>query len=143
MLAGVGIAIIIKQPDAAFWRAISLLLVQRVESANARFGVGARTGRVDANHCIFLGAERADTSLVDRERYRKNRVADVEGAHHRSSTSRELVTGLAAASRVAVVGQDGVNQASCGRARSASRAQRATEVGQSRSKPDSGVGGVV
>ena len=44
------------------------LLVERVEGQDARFGVGASAGWVDANHCIFLSAEGTDASLVDRER---------------------------------------------------------------------------
>ena len=52
------------------------LLVERVERQDARFGVGANAGRVDANHCIFLSAETANAGLVDRERNRLDRVAN-------------------------------------------------------------------
>jgi hypothetical protein len=40
------------------------LLVKRVENQDARFGAGARSSRIDANHSIFLGAESANTGLV-------------------------------------------------------------------------------
>ena len=52
-----------------------VLLVERVESQDARFGVGASAGWVDANHCIFLSAESADAGLVDRKRNGLDRVA--------------------------------------------------------------------
>ena len=57
-----------------------------------------------------------------------HRVTRVDATHNRAGTSGERVSALAAARRVAVVGEHGVNQASCGRARSASRAQRAAQV---------------
>src|SRR5215475_10336636 len=90
------------------------LLVERVEGQDARFGVGADASRVDANHCIFLSAEGANTGLVDRDRNRDNCVTNVNATSNRASTSREQVAALSAAGRVAVVRQNCVNQAGVG-----------------------------
>src|ERR1035438_6264990 len=56
----------------------TVLLVQRVEGQNRRFGVRAGARGIDANHCIFLGAECANTGLVDRKRSRHNRITGVD-----------------------------------------------------------------
>ena len=81
------------------------LLVERVERQDARFGVAARTSRVDANDRIFLSAERADTSLVDRDRHSQGSVSNVQASRYRTGTRSKQVAALAAASRVAVVRQ--------------------------------------
>ena len=88
------------------------LLVERVEAEDARLGGRALSRRVDANDRIFLSAERADTSLVDGQRSRQNGVANVHATSLRTTRSAERIAALAAARRVAVVGQHGVNQAS-------------------------------
>src|SRR5450432_3353675 len=80
-------------------RARTSLLVERVESQSARFGVGANARWVDANHCIFLSAEAANAGLVDRKRHRHSDVAYVDAGDCSARTSRELVTALTAASR--------------------------------------------
>src|SRR5665811_2453441 len=117
-------------------RQTETLLVERVEGQDARFGVGAHAGRVDANHCIFLSAESANARLVNRERNRLRRITYVDATHNRAGTRGERVAALAAARRVTVVGEHGVNQASCGGAGNASRAQRAAQVGEGRSITD-------
>src|SRR5579872_305574 len=91
---------------------LTKLLVERVEGQDARFGIGARTGWVDANHTVFLSAEGADTSLVDRQRNCQSDVSNVDATSDRARTSRELIARLSTAGRVTVVGQNGVNQAS-------------------------------
>ena len=68
---------------------LTKLLVERVEGQDARFGVGARTGWVDANHTVFLSAERANTSLVDGDRNCQGDVSNVDATSNRSGTSRE------------------------------------------------------
>src|SRR5580765_3685869 len=80
------------------------LLVERVESQDARFGVGALSSRVHANHCLFLSAEAANTGLVDGDRRRLDGVANVDATSHRACTGREHVAALSAAARVTVVG---------------------------------------
>src|ERR1035438_1508725 len=119
------------------------LLIERIEYEDARFSRGANARWVDANHCIFLSAEAADTGLVDRVRNRLHRVSHVHAADHSASARGELIATLTAASGVTVVGEDGVNQASRGRAGHASRAQRATQVHQGRCKTDRRITGVV
>jgi hypothetical protein len=62
----------------------TVLLVQRVEDQNRCFGVRAGARGIDANHCIFLGAECANTGLVDRKRSRHNRITGVDATHNRA-----------------------------------------------------------
>src|SRR5215475_11468617 len=97
-----------------------VLLVQRIERQDARFGVRALSGGVDTNDGVFFSAEAADTGLVDRDRGCLNGIANVDVVHRGSRTGREHVAGLSTASGVAVVRQHGVKQASSGRAWSAS-----------------------
>jgi hypothetical protein len=60
----------------------SRLLVEGIECQDARFSVGANASRVNPNYCIFLSAEPAEASLVDRDRHRLHGVADVDPARH-------------------------------------------------------------
>jgi hypothetical protein len=78
---------------------------------NRGFGVRASARGVDANHCIFLGAECAKTGLVDRKRSRHNRITGVDATHNRARARSGLEAALAAASEVTVVGEHGVNRA--------------------------------
>src|ERR1039458_2512346 len=89
------------------------LLVQRIEGLDAGFGGGANARRVDANHCVLLRAESANAGLVDRKRNRFGRIAYVDAARDCARASGERVAALAATRRVAVVGEHGINQASC------------------------------
>src|SRR5258708_26629098 len=59
-----------------------VLLVERVEGQNARFGGGADAGWVDANDRIFLSAESANAGLVNRKRHGHGDVAYVDAAHY-------------------------------------------------------------
>ena len=59
-------------------------LVQQAEGQNRRFGVRAGARGIDANHCILLGAEYANTGLVDRKRSRHNRITGVDATHNRA-----------------------------------------------------------
>src|SRR5580658_406926 len=82
------------------------LLVERVEGHNARFGNRADAGRVDANHCIFLSAETANTSLVDGVRNALHGVASIHTGDDRARARGELIAALTTVSGVAVVGQN-------------------------------------
>jgi hypothetical protein len=42
----------------------SVLLIQRIKRQHTRFGVRARASRVDANHAVFLGTERANPCAI-------------------------------------------------------------------------------
>jgi hypothetical protein len=65
------------------------LLVERVEGQNACFRVGANASRVNPNDGVFLGAEGADTGLVDRDRNCHYGVTNVNATGDRAGTSRE------------------------------------------------------
>src|SRR5579859_426340 len=104
------------------------LLVERVESKDARFVVGANAQWIDANDSIFFRAESTNTGLVDVHRLSLDRVSNRKTVGHCARASVEGVTALAAARRVAVVGQHGVNQARGRRLRRAAYVQRSTEV---------------
>src|SRR5215467_2973320 len=89
-----------------------VLLVKRVEAEDGRFAVGANAGRIDTNHCIFLSAETANTSLVDGQRTCLNAIANEDGAGNSARSGLERVSTLSATRRIAVVGQYRVNYAS-------------------------------
>jgi hypothetical protein len=110
-----------------------VLLIQWIERKNSRLSTGANAGRIHANQGVFFGAKSADAGRVDRDWRPENRIADVDATGLSPSAGRELISALAAASRVAVVREHRINHARCRRTRNASRTQRPAEVHQRRS----------
>src|ERR1035437_8918472 len=119
------------------------LLVKRVEGEDGRFRVRASAQGVDANHCIFLGAEAANAGLVDRKRDRLDPIAYKDTGYGGAGGGGERISTLAAGGRVTVVGEHGVNQASRGRTGHASDAERTAQRNQVRRIPDSRISGLV
>src|SRR5215469_3095660 len=79
---------------------------------------GGRTAsvRIGVDHAIFVRAEQADASLVVAQRSRTRRVGRVQAAGASYARGREGVTALTGTSRVTVIRQGAVNQASRERA---------------------------
>src|SRR5207245_598972 len=96
-------------PDSRFFNVVDpnkyALLVQRIESNNARFGIGASAGRINANHCILLSAEATNAGLVDLERNTEDRISHIDGADLRASAAGEGVSAFSSVLGVAVVSQ--------------------------------------
>src|SRR6266496_4975432 len=109
------------------------LLIQGIESEDPGFSIRANADWINANNGVFLGAKGANTRLVDRDRSPQNRITDVDSPRVSSRAGCKAVTALAAAGRVSVVGQHGVDQAGRRRTGNAGCAQGAAQVYQRRS----------
>src|SRR5258708_39329583 len=88
-----------------------VLLIQRIESLDTRFRIGANAHGVDANDRIFFRAEPTNARLIDRERHAYDCVAHVDASRHGTGACAERVAALAAARGVTVVGEHRVDQA--------------------------------
>ena len=86
------------------------LLVERVESQDGCFNAGASASWVHANYSIFFAAEGTDAGLVGSVRLSQTRVSGVYGAEDCAGARGELISTLAAACWVTVVGEHGIKQ---------------------------------